>query len=79
MVDNVGIAAGIATPSLAVQRIFPLPVELTAILNFGSLPSSPNVYQAHPTSVDVLGVKPKSSMVENLEAAVGIALQSPTV
>ncbi len=76
MVDNVGIAAGIATPSLAVQRIFPLPVELTAILNFGSLPSSPNVYQGHPTSVDV---KPKSSMVEIWEASVGIALQSPTV
>ena len=26
MVDNVGIAVGIAAPSLAVQKLFPLPV-----------------------------------------------------
>ncbi len=76
MVDNVGIAARIATPSLDVHKLFPLSVSLAAILNFGSLPSSPNVDQRHPTSADVLGVKPKSAMVENLEAAAGIALQS---
>ncbi len=70
MVDNVRIAVGIATPSFAVQKLFPLTVSLAAILNFGSLPSSPNVGQRHPTSADVLGVKPKSAMVENLEAAV---------
>jgi len=57
MVDNVGIAVGIATPSLAVQKLFPLPVSLAAILKFGSLPSSTNVDQRHPTSGDVLGVK----------------------
>ncbi len=57
MVDNVGIAVGIATPSLDVQKLFPLPVSLYAILNFGSLPSSTNVDQRYPTSGDVLGVK----------------------
>ena len=79
MVGNVEIAVGIATPSLAVQKLFPLPVSLAAILNFGSPPSSPNVDQRNPTSADVLGVKSKSAMVENVEAAVGIASQSPTV
>jgi hypothetical protein len=33
MVDNVAIAAGIAAPSLAVQKLFPLPVLLAAIMN----------------------------------------------
>ncbi len=70
MVDNVGIAVVIATPSLAVQKLFSLSVSLDAILNFSSLPSSANVDIRHPTSADVLGVKPKSAMVENLEAAV---------
>ena len=79
MVENVGIAVGIPMPSLAVQKLFPLPVSLAAILNFGSLLSSSNVDQRHTTSADVLGVKPKSAKVENLEAAVGIALQSPIV
>ena len=79
MVDNVGIAAGIATPSLAVQKLFPLRVSLAAILKFGSLPSLSNVDQRHPTSADVLGVMSKSAIVENLEAAVGIASQFPTV
>ncbi len=79
MVDNMGVAAGIATPSLALQKLFPLPVSLAAILNFGSLASSTNVDQRHPRSANVLGVKSKSAMVENVEAAVGIASQSPTV
>ncbi len=79
MVDNVGIAAGLATPSLAVKKLFPLPVSLAAILNFGSLPSSANVDQRLPTPADVLDIMSKSAMVENLEAAVGIASQSPTV
>ena len=43
MVNNVGIAVVIVTPSLAVQKLFTLPVSLAAILNFGSLPSSANV------------------------------------
>ncbi len=78
LVDDVGIAVGIATPSLAIQKLFPLPVSLAAILKFGSLPSSINVDQRLPMSADVLDVKSKSAMVENLEAAVGIASQSPT-
>ena len=79
MVDNVGIAVGIATPSLAVQKLFPLPVSLADILNFGSLLSSTNVDQRWTTSGGFLGVNSKSAMVENLEAAFGIASQSPTV
>ena len=66
MVDNVGITVGIATLSLAVQKLFQLPVSLTAILNFGSLPLSTNVDQSRITSGGVLGVKSKSAMVENL-------------
>jgi len=50
MVDNVRIAVGIATPSLAIQKLFPLPVSLAAILKFGSLPSSINVDQRLPMS-----------------------------
>ncbi len=75
MVDNVGIAVGIATPSFAVYALFPLPVLLAAILNFGSLSSSTNVDQRRPTSGSVLSVKSKSSVVENVGAAFGIASQ----
>ncbi len=74
MVENVGIAVVIATPSFAVQKLFS-----TAILNFGSLPSSANVDQRHPAPADVIGVKSKSTMVESLQAAVGIASKSATV
>ncbi len=65
LVDNVGIAVRIATPSLAVQKLFPLPVLLAAILNFGSLPSSTNVDQRQPVAGGVLGGKSKSAMIEN--------------
>ncbi len=34
MVDNVGIAVGIAAPSLAVQKLFPLPVFAGRYLEF---------------------------------------------
>ncbi len=34
MVDNVGLAAGIAAPSLAVQKLFPLPVFADRHLEF---------------------------------------------
>ena len=50
MVDNVGIAVGIAAPSLAVQKLFPIPVLLAAILNFGGLLSSTNVGQPRAVS-----------------------------
>ena len=65
MVDNMGIAVGIAAPLFAVQKLFPLPVLLAAILNFGSLPSSTNVDQRRLTSDSVLAVKSKSGVVEN--------------
>ncbi len=63
MVDNVGIAVGIATPSFAVYTLFPLPVLLAAILNFGSLSSSTDVDQRRPTSGSILSVKSKSGVV----------------
>ncbi len=75
MTDNAGIAVGIATPSFAVYTLFPLPVSLAAILNFGSLSSSTIVDQRRPTSGSVLSVKSKSSVVENVGAAFGIASQ----
>ena len=79
MVDNMGIAVGIAAPLFAVQKLFPLPVLLAAILNFGSLSSSTNVDQRRPTSGSVLRVKSKSCVVDNVEEAFGIASQSTTV
>ncbi len=51
MVDNVGIAVGITAPSVAVQKLFPLPVLLAAISNFGGLPSSCNVDQPQAASL----------------------------
>ena len=53
MVDNVGIAVGIVAPSLAVQKLFPLPVLLAAILNFGGLPTSVNLRQCPRCQVEV--------------------------
>ncbi len=51
MVDNVGIAVEIAAPSLAVQKLFPLPFFLlAAILNFCGLPSSTNSGQPQAVS-----------------------------
>ncbi len=76
--ENRGIEVGIAATSLVVQKLFPLPISLAAILKFGSLPSSTNVDQCRPTSGGVLVVKSKSAMVENVETAFGIALHSPT-
>ncbi len=73
MADNVGIAVGIATPSFAVYTLFQLPVLLAAILNFGGLSSSTNVDQRRPTLGSVHSVKSKSSVIENVEAAFGIA------
>ena len=33
MVENMGVEVGIATPSLTVEKLFPLPVSVAAILN----------------------------------------------
>ncbi len=35
MAEETGVEVGIAAPSLAVQKLFPLPVSLAAILNAG--------------------------------------------
>ncbi len=79
MVDNVGIAVGIAASLFAVQKLFPLPVLLAAMLNFGSLLSSANVGQRRQASGSVIRVKSKSCVIDNVEEAIGIALQSTTV
>ena len=70
---------GIAALLFAVQKLFPLPVLLAAILNFGSLSSSTNVGQRRQASGSVIRVKSKSCVVDNVEEAIGIAAQSTTV
>ena len=79
VVDSKGIAVGIAAPSFAVQKLFPLPVLLAAILNFCSLSSSANVGQRQPASDSVIRVMSKSGVVDDVEEAIGIASESTTV
>ena len=69
IVDNIGIAVGIATPSLAVQKLFPLSVFAGRHLEFWW---SAIVCQRQSTSGHVLSVKSKSGVVENVGVAVGI-------
>ncbi len=54
MVDNVGVAVGIAAPSLAFQKLFPLPVFAVRHLEFWW---SAIVYQRQSTSGSVPSVK----------------------
>ena len=42
MAENTVVEVGVAAPSSIVQKLFPLPVLLAAILNFGVLPLSIN-------------------------------------
>ena len=63
MVDKVGIAVGIAAPSLAVQQLFPLPVFAHHHLEFLW---SAIVYQRRSTSGCVSSVKLKPSLVANV-------------
>ena len=79
MAQKMLLEVGIAAPSVIVQKLFPLPVLLTAILNFGSLPSLANVGQRRPTSGSILCVKSKSHVVENMGTTFEIASQSRTV
>ena len=80
MVDNMGIALQIAAPSLAVEKLFPHPASLAAILNLGSLPSSINVGLRLLTSGCVLSVKSNSGVVETVgSTAFGIPTHSTTV
>ncbi len=73
MVDNVGVAVGIASPSLAVQKLFPLPVFVGRHLE---LLWSAIVYQRPSASSSVPSVKSKSGVID---VAFEIASQSPTV
>jgi hypothetical protein len=72
MVNNVGIAVGIAAPSLAVQKLFPLPVFADRHLEFWW---SAIVYQRRSTLGSVPSVKSKSGVVENVAVAFEIASQ----
>ena len=76
MVDNVGIAVGIAAPSLAVQTLFPLQFFVGRHLDFWW---SVMVYQRRSTSCSDPSVKSKSGVVENVGAAFEIASQSISV
>jgi len=49
MVENVGIAIGIASPSVSVQKLFPLPVSLPTF----ELPMSANVGQCRQCHIQV--------------------------
>ena len=69
MVDNVGIAVGIAAPQHAVQKLFSLQVFAGRHLEFWWYVI---VYQRRSTSGSVNSVKPKSGMVENVGVVVGI-------
>ena len=76
MVHNVGIAVGIAAPSLAVQKLFPLPVFGVRHLEFWWFAI---VYQRRSTSGSVPSVKSMSGVVENVGVAFEIASQYTTV
>ena len=76
MVDNVGVAVGIAAPSLAVQKLFPLPVFPGRHLGFWWYTI---VFQPLSTSGSVPSVKLKSGVVENVGVAFEIASKSPSV
>ena len=69
MVENVGVAAEIASPSHSVQKLFLLPVCVVAILRFPCRPTSDHV---------VSGIS-ESGMAENVGAAAEIASPSLSV
>ncbi len=69
MDDNVGAAAGTASKSISVQKLFTLPVSVAAILNFGCRPMSGHVISAIS----------ESDVVKNVRVAVSTASPSPPV
>ena len=69
MVENVGVAAEIASPSLSVQKLFLLSICFVAILRFPCRPTSDHV---------VSGIS-ESGMVENVGVAAEIASSSLSV
>ncbi len=68
MLENVGVAVGIASPSVSVQNLFPLPVSWPTF----EFPMS-------VMSADVGSVIFCSGVVENVGVAVGIAAKSVSV
>ena len=72
MVENMGVEVGIATPSLTVEKLFPLPVYVAAILrSVGG--------QHRKMSDNVDSVIFKSGLVENVGVEVEIASISQSV
>jgi len=67
MVENVGIAFGIASPDLAVQKLFPLPVS-----TYGYVPDILGS-RCRPMSCRVDSGISKSSVVENVGVAVEVS------
>ncbi len=65
MIENVRVAVGIASPSVSVQKLFPLPVSWPTF--------------EFPMSANVGSVIFGSGMVENVGVAIGIASPSVSV
>ncbi len=76
MTENMEVEFGIAAPSLAVQKLFPLPVSAGRHFEFWW---SAIVYQRRSTSDSVPSVKSKSGVVENVGVAFEIAWKFPSV
>jgi len=72
MVENVGIAVGIASPSVSVQKIFPLQFPLPVSWPSFKLQTSADVGQCRQCHI-------RSRRVENVRVAIGIALPSISV
>ncbi len=76
MVGDAGVAVGIAAPSLAVQKLFSLPVFAGRHLGFWW---SAIVYQRRSTFGSVHSVKSKSGVVGNVGVAFEIVSLSSAV
>jgi len=66
MVENVGVAVGIASPALSDQKLFPLPVSTS-----GSVVDSSG-FRCRPMSCNVDSAISESGIVENVGVAFGI-------
>ncbi len=65
--ENVGAVAGIASPALSIQMLFPLPVSTSGFV------ADVSDFRCWPMSGRVSGVIFESGIVENVGVAVGIA------
>ena len=73
MVENMGVAVGIASPTLSVETLFPLPVSTS-----GSVADIWG-FQCRPMSGHVGSATSESGVVENVGVAVGIASPAHSV